>query len=159
MGTSPHLDLEKANKAAAMTPTRHKLRPCYYRILANNLCSVILLFFFLGFWLVTSVYPLPRASWATAASQGLFLQPVEWKAVRIQSDIRIAKATILYEGSHGMYDLALKLHNAHNERFGYNMHVLRSRIVKGGLNKALWLQQLIIAELQKPVEEQVEWIL
>jgi hypothetical protein len=105
------------------------------------------------------VYPLLQASRATATSQGLFLRPIEWKAVREQSDIRIAKATILYEGSHGMYDLALKLHDAHNERFGYDMHVLRSRIVKGGLNKALWLQQLIIAELQKPVKEQVEWIL
>jgi len=39
------------------------------------------------------------------------------------------------------------------------MHVLRSRIVKGALNKPLWLQELITSELRKPVEKRVEWIL
>jgi hypothetical protein len=93
-------------------------------------------------------------------SKGLVLQPVTWNAVRTQSDIRIAKATISYEErSNPTHEKALKSHNAHDEEWGYEMHVLRSRIVKGGLNKLLWLQHLIVEEMQKPLEKQVEWIL
>jgi hypothetical protein len=80
--------------------------------------------------------------------------------VRIQSDIRITKATISYgERSNPAYEKALKSHEAHDEKWGYEMRVLRSRIVKGGLNKLLWLQHLIVEEMQKSLEKQVEWIL
>jgi hypothetical protein len=159
MGTTLRIDIEKAHETAALTPARRSLRHCYYRTLANNFFSLVFLFVFLGFWLVNSIHPVPLASWGTSASQGLELKPVKWKALCEQSDIRIAKATVLYDGSGRMYDMALKLHEAHNKWFGYDMHVLRSKIVKGGLNQALWLQQLIIEELQKPVEEPLEWIL
>jgi hypothetical protein len=158
MASQPYADVEKAGDTAAMPNLRRSCR--YYLNIFNNVFGLTLLFLGLGFLLYGSIYPL-SASPAPPLSfpQGLFLRPMVWKAVREQSDMRIAKATILYEGSHDMYENALQLHEAHNERFGYDMHVLRSRIVRRGLNKALWLQQLITAELQKPVEEQVEWIL
>jgi hypothetical protein len=156
MSSQPYADVEKAGDTAAMPNLRRSCR--YYLNLINNVFGLTLLFLGLGFLLYGAMYPVP-ASPVPSFPQGLFLRPMVWKAVREQSDICIAKATILYEGGHGMYKNALLLHEAHNERFVYYMHVLRSKIVRGGLNKALWLQQLIIAELQKPVEEQMEWIL
>ncbi|KAH6857350.1 hypothetical protein BKA58DRAFT_286891, partial [Alternaria rosae] len=53
----------------------------------------------------------------------------------------------------------LALNELHTQNFGYTSHVLQKPIVRGALNKLLYLQSLIITELQKPVEEQKEWIL
>ncbi|KAF2660032.1 glycosyltransferase family 34 protein [Lophiostoma macrostomum CBS 122681] len=39
------------------------------------------------------------------------------------------------------------------------MHVLRVPIAKGFTNRLLWLQQLIIEELQKPESGRVDWIM
>ena len=93
------------------------------------------------------------------SSQILTLIPVTWKATKDQSDIRIAKATILYSPSNSVYDHALALHEEHNKKWGYEMHILRTPVVKGSSDTLLWLQHTIITELQKPVEERTEWIL
>ena len=70
------------------------------------------------------------------------------------------KATVLYDGGSKLYGKVVNLHGRHGGKgWGYHIHVLRSRIVKGALNKPLWLQEMITSELRKPVEKRVEWIL
>jgi hypothetical protein len=83
----------------------------------------------------------------------------KWTPIRLPSEIRIAKATIAYDPMNQIYDGALALHDQHNKRYGYEMHILRTPLVKGFANKMLWLQQTIIAELQRNVAERAEWIL
>ncbi|KAI4910507.1 uncharacterized protein J4E92_010435 [Alternaria infectoria] len=81
-----------------------------------------------------------------------------WVPTRSQSDLRISKATVLYDSKkHDTGTLALD--DLHTQNFGYTSHVLQTPIVRGALNKFLYLQSLIITELQKPIEDQKEWIL
>jgi len=85
-------------------------------------------------------------------------QSIPWAPTRLQADLRIAKATALYDSKkHDTRNLALD--ELHNQNFGYTSHILQTPIVRGALNKILYLQSLIITELQKPVEDQKEWIL
>jgi hypothetical protein len=79
-----------------------------------------------------------------------------WTPIRPQSSIRIATATIFYSTS---TPPSLTLHNHYAQTHGYKLHVLRTPLVRGFANPLLWLHSLIVAELQKPVEAQTEWIL
>ncbi|KAF1844373.1 glycosyltransferase family 34 protein [Cucurbitaria berberidis CBS 394.84] len=108
--------------------------------------------------LLSYTYP-SLVSTLTSGAHNLTLTPAPWNATRQQNDIRIAKATIHYDRSNALYSQALALHEGHNKQFGYEMHVLRRRIVRGALNRLLFVQQLIITELQKREEERVEWIM
>lgn len=83
-----------------------------------------------------------------------------WTATREQADWRISKATILYEPSTKTHNASFSaLHAFHDKYFNYNTHALRTPIVRGTLNKFLYLQSLIINELQRPVEQRIEWVL
>jgi hypothetical protein len=84
---------------------------------------------------------------------GLVLEPVDLQ----HSDIRIAKATILYDGANGILTQALKMHEEEGQ--GYEVHVLREPIVKGFADQLLWLHEVVVKELRKRGEERVEWIL
>jgi hypothetical protein len=83
------------------------------------------------------------------------LQTIPWIPTCLPSDTRIAKATILYTPAS---ERSLALHSVHNAAFGYEMHVLRTPIVRGFANILLWLQHLIVSEMLKNVEERMEWI-
>ncbi|KAG9381380.1 Glycosyltransferase family 34 protein [Pyrenophora tritici-repentis] len=97
---------------------------------------------------------------AIAPSTTTAPKPVAWNPIRRQANLRIAKATILYDGGSELYEKAISLHDQHiGEGWRYKIHVLRSRIVRGALNKPLWLQEIITSELRKNVEDRVEWIL
>lgn len=72
---------------------------------------------------------------------------------------RIAKATMLYGRKNAILERVVNSHFTHNRLHGYEMHVLRSRLTKGYTNKLLWMQQLIMEELQKPKTKRVEWIM
>jgi hypothetical protein len=85
------------------------------------------------------------------------LQTIAWMPTRPPSSIRIAKATISFTSSS---QRSLALHAAHNDVFGYPIHVLRTPIVRGFANSLLWLQQIIVDELvSKTVEHRAEWIM
>jgi len=58
-----------------------------------------------------------------------------------------------------LYERAIRSHRLHNERWNYPMHVLRRHITGGYWNKPSYLLGLIVAELAKPVEERVEWLM
>lgn len=91
------------------------------------------------------------------------VEPVEaWNPTRKRSELRIAKATVLYNrgiGSSVTAESLLARHEEHNRRHGYTMHVLHTPLVRGAINKLLHLQSLIIASLQQPIERQTEWLL
>lgn len=84
------------------------------------------------------------------------LRPLSWDPPPIP---RIAKATILYSPTNSFHTSSLNLHSTHNTHFAYKLHTLHNPIIKGATNKLLYLHSLIIAELQKPAEDQVHWIL
>jgi hypothetical protein len=86
------------------------------------------------------------------------LQINEWNQTQQQSDIRIPKATILYSHSNSIYNWSVDLHSQHNSRFGYEMHILRTLIVRGYANTLLWVQHVIVEKMMKGGEG-TEWIL
>jgi hypothetical protein len=85
----------------------------------------------------------------------LTLQTTNLITPRAHSSIRIAKATIAYAPSNGIYARSLALHVSQ----GYKTHVLRTPLVKGFANTFLWLQHVITSELLKDENERAEWIL
>ncbi|CAI9636396.1 unnamed protein product [Alternaria burnsii] len=93
-------------------------------------------------------------------SPGLDSNSIFWMPTRKQEDWKIVKATVYYEsGDKTQNARILALHDFHNECFKYETHTLRMPIVRGAVNKFLHLQSLIIKELQKPIEQRMEWIL
>jgi hypothetical protein len=85
------------------------------------------------------------------------LNTIPWMPTRPPSSIRIAKATVAYTPTSLR---SLTLHTAHNDVFGYPMHVLRTPIVRGFANPLLWLQQIIVGELvSRTAEQRTEWIM
>lgn len=66
---------------------------------------------------------------------------------------------MLYGPTNFIYEKALESHAKHNKVHGYEMHVSRIAIVKGFWNKLLWLQHLILTELQKPEGDRIDWIM
>jgi hypothetical protein len=92
MGTQPHADIEKASVTAEMPTLARTWR--HYRILVNNICGLTLIFVGFGLMLYSSIY--------TSTSKGLSIKPVQWRPLCEQSDIQISKATIFYEGNHGI---------------------------------------------------------
>lgn len=88
------------------------------------------------------------------------LEVTDWNPIRQQSDICVSKATILYPPSDVIYTRSLTLHSQHNDRFGYEMHVLRTPIVRGYANTLLWVQHVIVGEIMKKEKRDgSEWIL
>jgi hypothetical protein len=69
------------------------------------------------------------------------------------SGSRIAKATVVYPRSPILYTTAPALHEKQNKQFGYNMHILRQPILKGGANILYWLVSLIVSELQRDLSK------
>lgn len=131
---------------------RQTMRVLIYSIISVAGISIL----FAGYSVLS--YSHPR--YPVAPSTHTVHKPVPWDPERQQKDLRITKATVLYDGESKLYGKVVNLHARHGGKgWGYHMHVLRSRIVKGALNKPLWLQELITSELRKPVEKRVEWIL
>jgi hypothetical protein len=96
----------------------------------------------------------------TSSFPNLEFESRPWTPAREQADWRTLKATIIYASSEKTHNTCnFALHAFHNEYFNYETRVLRTPIVRGALNKFLHLQSLIINELQRPVEHQMEWIL
>jgi hypothetical protein len=84
---------------------------------------------------------------------GLVLEPVDLQ----HSDVRIAKATILYDGANDILARALELHDSGGYG-GCEVHVLRQPIVKGFADQLLWMHEVVVRELRKRGEERVEWV-
>ncbi|KAI4690332.1 hypothetical protein J4E81_007485 [Alternaria sp. BMP 2799] len=133
--------------------------PLLLRLYCNKtrlLIGIILLLVNLHVFFGYSIFNLIPSN--TSASPNVLPDFIPWTPTRSQSDLRIAKATVVYDSKKHDTD-TLALDELHNQNLGYTSHILQTPIVRGALNQFLYLQSLIITELQKPVEEQKEWIL
>jgi hypothetical protein len=65
---------------------------------------------------------------------------------------------MLYGAENDLIKRAVAGHKRHNDKFGYEMHLLRQDMTKGYWNKLGYLLDLIMQELQKDEEKRVEWI-
>ncbi|KAI4947930.1 hypothetical protein J4E86_008447 [Alternaria arbusti] len=136
--------------------------PVLLRLYCNKtrlLIGSILLFICLHILFGCSIFNLvPSGTPATPNLANAIPESIPWTPKRLQADLRISKATILYNfRQHDRDNLALD--ELHTQNFRYTSHILQTPIVRGALNKFLYLQSLIITELQKPIEDQKEWIL
>jgi hypothetical protein len=76
-----------------------------------------------------------------------------------RSRASIGKVTMLYGELSSVYERAVASHDAHAKRHGYPMYVLREQLLDGLWSKPAYLMAVVTAELQKPREERLEWLL
>lgn len=72
---------------------------------------------------------------------------------------RIGKVTMIYGDNKSIYERALDTHREHSNRMGYSLFVLRRSILDGVWNKNAILLSLLLQELEKPVDQRLEWLL
>lgn len=72
---------------------------------------------------------------------------------------RVAKCTILFGARNPIYERALQTHMAHNQAHGYPLHVLRTSMLDDVWSKPAYILHLLLAELAKPAELRLEWLL
>ncbi|KAH8690559.1 hypothetical protein BGW36DRAFT_400990 [Talaromyces proteolyticus] len=71
---------------------------------------------------------------------------------------KIGKVTMIYGDSSPIYERVLRTHVEHSRRLGYPLFVLRRSILDGGWNKNAILLSILLQELEKPLDEQLEWL-
>ena len=69
------------------------------------------------------------------------------------------KVTGLYGADNDLYEAAIASHGEHDRLHGYEMKVLREKIVNGHWSKPAYLLSLLVLELSKGVEKRAEWIM
>jgi hypothetical protein len=131
------------------SPTSHHPRPSRRYIKRTCAFTAIAAIFFFILLFV------PRPFLSLSPNPGSTLQTITWTPTRLQSSIRIAKATIAYSPSSNIYNRSLTLHAAQ----GYKTHVLRTPLMRGFSNTFLWLQHVITSEMLKVENARAEWIL
>jgi len=145
MATGPYTNMKRHSSAHTHVARPHSLRSIYTK------CLVTLALVSLTIYVLTYLTPS-----GISTNTGLVFQPIQWNITRDPSEVRIAKAAILYDShSNAIWTKALELHQAQ----GYEVHVLRKEIVKGFADQYLWLHEIIVKELRKKSEVQAEWIL
>jgi hypothetical protein len=72
---------------------------------------------------------------------------------------KIAKLTMNYgKALNPEYERAFKTHDNHNIRFGYRMDILSQEILDNVWTKHAHILAVLLTELEKPVEERLEWL-
>ena len=71
---------------------------------------------------------------------------------------RVAKIMMLYGNPTPVYERALRGHERHNEFHGYPMFVLREKTLSEFWSKPAYILNVLLAELAKPKEERLEWV-
>jgi hypothetical protein len=62
-------------------------------------------------------------------------------------------------GGRTIYDMALASHEEHSRRHNYPMFILRDPIIDGIWNKPLIILSTILRELEKPLDQRLQWLL
>ena len=75
------------------------------------------------------------------------------------SESLIGKVTILFNSKDPTYIRALQTHEAHNQRFGYPMFVLRHAILENIWSKPAYILAALLEEMRKPKGNRLEWLL
>ena len=70
----------------------------------------------------------------------------------------IAKVSMLYGERNPLYERALAGHVPHNNRFGYEMYVLREQTLPGYWSKPAYILNLLLQELARPKGSRLEWL-
>lgn len=83
--------------------------------------------------------------------------PAAWRGQPSKS--KVTKVTALFGQENELYEAAIRSHEEHNRLHGYELKVLRERIVNNFWSKPAYLLSLIVEELAKPEEERTEWIM
>lgn len=81
--------------------------------------------------------------------------PAAWRG----QPSKVTKVTALFGQENELYEAAIRSHEEHNRLHGYELKVLRERIVNNFWSKPAYLLSLIVEELAKPEEERTEWIM
>ena len=76
---------------------------------------------------------------------------------RLGARVRIAKCTILFNPN-GIWERALRTHEAHNKQHGYRMHTLRESLVDDVWSKPAYILSILLRELAKPPSERLDWL-
>jgi len=69
------------------------------------------------------------------------------------------KVTGLYGHDNELYEAAIRSHGEHDRLHGYEMKVLREKIVNGHWSKPAYLLSLLVQELAKGEQERAEWMM
>lgn len=72
---------------------------------------------------------------------------------------RIGKILMQYGPENPLYERGIATHDAHNDRFGYPMFILREKTLPGYWSKPAYILRVLLQELEKPSDERLEWVL
>ncbi|RMY64806.1 hypothetical protein D0863_09548 [Hortaea werneckii] len=81
--------------------------------------------------------------------------PASWRAPRA----KVTKVTALFGEENEIYEAAIRTHDEHNRLHGYEMKVLREKVVSSFWSKPAYLLATLVDELAKPAEVRTEWIM
>jgi hypothetical protein len=71
----------------------------------------------------------------------------------------VGKVHAVFGEPNPLYERALNLHEVHAEKMGHPMFVLRKRLLSGLWSKPAYILSIILKEMAKPKEQQLEWLL
>ena len=71
---------------------------------------------------------------------------------------KIGKLSMLYGDANPYYERAIAAHTSHNERFGYEFHVLREKTMPSHWSRPAYILQHLLSELAKPATDRLEWL-
>ena len=82
----------------------------------------------------------------------------------IATESSIGKITMLVNSKDPTYIRAIQSHEAHNQRYGYPLMVLRHGLIDGGSldgiwNKPAYVLAALLEEMRKPPEHRLKWLL
>ena len=67
--------------------------------------------------------------------------------------------TALFDQANELYEAAVRSHEEHDRANGYDLKILRARIVDNYTSKPTYLLSLLVEQLSKPEEERTEWLM
>lgn len=71
---------------------------------------------------------------------------------------KIGKIFMQYGPENPMNERGIATHLRHNDNFGYSTSVLRTQTMKQYWSKPAYIQKVLLAELEKPSAERLEWV-
>lgn len=77
----------------------------------------------------------------------------------IGAESTIGKVTVLYHGRDPTFIRAIQTHEAHNQRFGYPLLVLRHALLDGVWTKPATILSALLEELRKPEGDRLKWLM
>lgn len=115
----------------------------------------------LGLWYSLQSTPSTelRVDYSVQTFSPLEVDPVDFTAQRPPPKSVVGKVHAIFGEPNPTYERALRLHQAHAERNGHPMFVLRRRILSGLWSKPAFILSVILQELEKPEESRLKWLM